>query len=626
MDSSRRRRAGGGRAALPATASARGPAAALPLRHPALLAAAALAAACILVSVTFRIYDFDIWQHLLVGKVIWVTHSIPTRQIWTWPTYGTPDVNPSLLFRAMLWPFWDVGGVWGLYLWRWLTTVAAFGIAWATARHIGARGAAALVALVACALVYRQRSQVRPETLAVVLLALQIWLLESRRRGGVDRWPWLVGIAWAWVNTHISFLLGFVVLAVHLLDAHVAAWRARRAAADAEAAGQSLRRLWLVVLACLAISFVNPFGARALWRPFEYLLYWRNDPLFLVIGELRPIEWSVNWRNGLPLLMIGWPALQLWRARRSGLDRVEGLLCLAVTGWALSSARFLSFFAVAAAPYVARDLDAWVASRRWPEWSAPPWRRAALASTACVLLGLAEWTRSDFPLGVALDWKYYPVRACDFMKATGVRGRGYNTFNFGGYQLYRFWPERDRLPFIDIHPEEATPEKRRLYVLASQEQQAWVELQDRYRIDYALLARLTFKRDRLPDFLDADPRWALVFMDDAAALFVRRDGSLRAIADRHAYRLLPAGNLRLGQLGEACRRDPALRARFAAELERQVRESPYNATALSLHANLAILDGRLTAALDDLRRAVAADPEDRGLRARVRAVERKLGQ
>src|SRR4029079_16903145 len=51
----------------------------------------------------------------------------------------------------------------------------------------------------------------------------------------------------------------------------------------------------------------------------------------------------------------------------------------------------------------------------------------------------------------AVDLRRYPVAACDFMQREGVRGRIYNAFFHGGYLLWRFWPERDRLPFMDIH-------------------------------------------------------------------------------------------------------------------------------------------------------------------------------
>ena len=179
----------------------------LPLGHPALVGAAVVAAACVAFTVTFRLTDSDLWQHLLVGRVIWQTHAIPMRQIWCWPTWGEPQVLPSWGFRALLWPFWTLGGTLGLFLWRWLTTLLAFGLAWAAARRMGARGLTPLVVVALGALLYRQRSQVRPETLVVVLLALEILILETRRNGGPDRSWWLPMMACAWANVHILSLI-----------------------------------------------------------------------------------------------------------------------------------------------------------------------------------------------------------------------------------------------------------------------------------------------------------------------------------------------------------------------------------------------------------------------------------
>src|SRR5262249_36388857 len=157
------------------------PVKALSLRHPAWILASLVAAGCVVLSVSAWIYDTDFWHHLLVGKVIWQTHAIPTLNLWTWPAYGKPDANNAWLFRALVWPLWSAGGVTGLFVWRWLSTLAVFGVAWAAARRMGARGFTPLIVLVACSLVYRQRTQLRPETLVSVLMALQIWLLESRR-------------------------------------------------------------------------------------------------------------------------------------------------------------------------------------------------------------------------------------------------------------------------------------------------------------------------------------------------------------------------------------------------------------------------------------------------------------
>src|SRR5262249_10271546 len=138
-------------------------------------------------------------------------------------------------------------------------------------------------------------------------------------------------------------------------------------------------RLLCVGLASLAISFVNPYGWRALWQPFDFFLNHRNEVVFSTIGEMGPIEWQALW-VGLAALLAGWPILLLLRARRKGLDLVEAIVCVLFTAIAIRAQRFIGFYALIAAPYVARGLDGLVTA----PWSArvPQALRAALASLA----------------------------------------------------------------------------------------------------------------------------------------------------------------------------------------------------------------------------------------------------
>jgi hypothetical protein len=565
------------------------------------IAAALAAVISIVISTSFAIFDPDLFQHLVVGKVIWQTHGVPHRHLWTWPSYGQPEVLPSWLFRALLWPFWSIGGVWGLFVWRWATTLAAFGLAWAVARRLGARGLVPLVVIALCALVYRQRSMVRPETLVVVLLALELWILETRRQGGPDRSPWLIAVACAWANAHISYYLGLAVLGVFWLDAALGARRARSASAPVGSSG----RLGIVLVACAVISFLNPFGWRALWQPFEYFLYWRHEPIFQVIGELKPIEWKANLENGLPLLMLGWPVLFLWRAARGRLDRVEAVLGLAFTGLTLLGQRFLGFYAVIAAPYVSRAVSELITARAAAR--VPLAGRSALVAAACLTLGIPEWTTPTLPLGIRLRPLWYPERACDFMAANGVRGRGFNHFDLAGYQLYRFWPDRTRLPFIDIHQTGARTD-RDAYAFLLSDPRSWSGLDDRHRFDYALLSRKRLQPNGALDALDADSAFALVFLDDVAALYVRRVGPLSPVAERFAYRWAPGGGAAIGSLQQRCFADSTVRRDLEAELRRGIAASPRNAQTRSLLANVVLMTGRTAEARDQLEAALAVDP------------------
>jgi hypothetical protein len=590
-----------------------------------------VAALCAIVSVSYRLYDTDLWLLLAVGRSIAALHRLPYENLWTWPGYGTPDpAAPWWIFRLLTWKLWSAGGVLALFAWRWLSTLAAFGILWSAGRRMGARGLLPLVTTTLCVLAYRIRSDIRPETLSAILFAAVLWLLEAERTESATRadpiaapghstsdaaiaasprrtsWRlWLVvPIALLWANTHIGWYTGFALLGAHLAGALAAA--ARR---DGRASALArVRRLALVGLASLAVMLLNPSGWHALAQPFQFAFLWRGEPIFRTIAELHPLVWGANLRNGLPLLVAGWPLLLLWRARRRGLDVAETVTCVGFAAAALSSQRFLGTFALAASPYVARDLGELASLRSLPGWLARPWPRGLVTAAACVALSLPEWTRPELPLGIGLDLAGVPVAACDFIRDHGRRGRSFNPFHFGGYVAYRFSPDRGRLPFMSTQPELTPLEDRLLYVRVFSDAAAWRALDERHHFDYLVLDRNQDPGDHLPDILDRDTTWAMVFADDAAELLVRRRGPWGGVADSFAYRVLPAGRSAREQLVRACGADPALRACATVELERQAAGSPWNGNAHHLLGLFAAMDGRTAEARRHIESALEKRP------------------
>ena len=136
----------------------------------------------------------------------------------------------------------------------------------------------------------------------------------------------------------------------------------------------------------------------------------------------------------------------------------------------------------------------------------------------------------------------------------------------------------------------------------------WAALDDRFDFDWALLSRPPPPGDRMQDVLDADSAWALVFVDDAAAVYVKREGALEPLARRFEYRLLGAGQQRLERVAAACATDSALREPVRSELSRQIAASAASGLAHSFLANLALAEQRWEEARVELERALAKHP------------------
>jgi hypothetical protein len=216
-----------------------------------------------------------------------------------------------------------------------------------------------------------------------------------------------------------------------------------------------------------------------------------------------------------------------------------------------------------------------------------------------------ELVRPDLPFGIGLVPSSYPRYSCDFMARHGIRGRVLNSFDYGGYMLWRFWPEQSRLPFMDIH-QAGTARERYGYMYAHAREEGWRAFKDQYAPDVVLVRRLGLPRDSLKDFVDRDTSWALVFADDVAALYVRRQSVPQALLDRHAYVLVSGGRAGLARIAQGVG-DSSFRKALRPELDRMIAESPLNSIACSFRATVNICDRRLAEAEADIEHAHTVD-------------------
>lgn len=478
-------------------------------------AAAGLAAFSVLVCAS-PLVDPDLWWHLAAARDMLAAGAVPRAEGWSWTLAGAPWTDFEWLAQLGLWGVHRAAGFPGLVLLKAAACALTALLVFLWARREDASVPAALLAALLALSALRLRAHARPELVTLVLLPLFLWAARERLRRPAALWP-LAVLAWLWANAHGAWPLGPGVL---LLAALGRAWETRGLSDPAA------RALALCAGACAAVSVLNPYGLGAHAVLLRHLLH---PPAAAGIEE-----WMSDGLTHFPafwLLLAGAAArlgLDLRLGRRESLVWVCLLAPLALLG--LGGARFAPLFCLAAAPFVLSRTAGLPASPalRW----GPPAACAALALALLVPVRHRRW-------GEPVRWELFPRGAVEFLAREGVEGPLFNDYGWGGYIA---WAGAGRF---------------RTYYDGRYLFQGLIGREDPAGAGAAVLRHRPFA-DRAG--------WALVWFDDAAAVYLSRSpenaGRIARLELRHADPGDPAAML------ERVRRGESPRAAVLAELGR----------------------------------------------------------
>jgi hypothetical protein len=179
--------------------------------------------------------------------------------------------------------------------------------------------------------------------------------------------------------------------------------------------------------------------------------------------------------------------------------------------------RMVPAFIITAAPFTARRL--------WPRLRARRWLPAAVLTTG-LLTPLAMALRGETPWGLGFDQSHLPIEAARFIAAQGPQGPVYNPLGFGGYLIWSLHPEVR--VFIDgrtayLYP----PDFLRRAWEAESDAPAFAELASRYGFQWAVVDAREGVVSGRPIAADGD--WAMIYLDDTAAVYVNVTGPNRSL-------------------------------------------------------------------------------------------------
>ena len=481
--------------------------------------------------------DSDTGWHIRTGDLIRQTGTVPRHDVFSFTMPGREWFAWEWLTDVLMSWLHERAGLAGLVAAALTLLCLSYALLF---RLMMARGADALVACVLtilAALASMVHWLARPHLVSVVLLLAWCALIESWRRNR-QRGGWRTRLIYAtplllalWANLHGAFVVTLPMLAIYAAG-ETLEFISRRALKSREFRRVIGTYLLVGVSSALA-TLATPYGVRLYGHLWQYLT---DSRLLARIQEFQSPDFhTVDGRLIEILLLLAFMAAAraLWQRRFIEI----GLLLL----WAhlvLQSERHITLAVIVMMPILAEHLSellraaarAGAQTGRWRV--ASDWYRGIMAidrqlNGALIYLLVAAFlltlmsgrarVLTDSLLPAHFDERKLPVAAAQFISTANLRGNLYAPDQFGGYLIYRFYPQLKvfvdgRSDFYRTGP--VFDEYLRVMTIRPD----WAAILDKYDVGWMLLRT----DEPLLTVALATGQWVSIYHDGTAQVLIRK--------------------------------------------------------------------------------------------------------
>jgi len=462
-----------------------------------------------------QLKESDSFYHLKTGQVIWETWQVPHNDIFSLSAYDNRWVTHEWLGELIFYGVYAALDFFGLISFVALAAALTYYLIYRLAIFRGANVYIAPPLLFLFGYLTLELWIPRPQIFAFFSLAILLYILEvySRERNR-KLLPLAVATIWFWANVNASFILGLLIFIFYFCAEGIKVLNPKFFGEPIDKES----RIWLGVAATAAalVSLLNPNT----YRIFTYSL-----EILPTVRALGVLEW--------------YPITSFLYETEAKVFFVQILAAAVLLGWWLGKRSETRNFALLAV-VVGVSILPFISIRHVGFWPI-----VAAAPLATAISGVFERYRNRFSgdnallfifiLGIVflsgrltkLPNKYFneetvPVYAADFIEKNHIQGPFFNTYDLGGYLIWRFWPEEK--VFIDGRSEVFGPAAINEFFTITGGLAGWDELVNKkYNFNYFILSyRPEFIKEQLkPLMAAAKNNWPLVYWDDAAVVFVR---------------------------------------------------------------------------------------------------------
>jgi hypothetical protein len=452
--------------------------------------------------------DGDLPRHLLMGKIVFETRTIPTTDIFSHVYQGRPLIPHEWLAGVIFYIFYALLGLKGVILLSALLLSGTFTLVYEYAVKRSAMRIPALFLVLWAMAISSLHWIARPHLFTMLFLA--VWLiLTDRLNRDEDKhiWPFPLLMLF-WANLHAEFIAGFLIL-----GAYIAGWLLDMLFSQVKPGLERGKRLLGATIFSLLGTLINPVG----WRTWETVFgYVNNRYLMSRINETRPPDFA-NPDFAILFLFLGFSFFLL----AVNENKIATGPAIALAGFSLMSllaARNVHIYGVVAPILLASTLSGSakiiVLNRFEKVFSSVEKNiRGYVWVTVSIVLLTGFSLTGLFGVNYQFNPNRFPVQALDWLESHPQEGKMFNAFDWGGYILFRTWP--NHLAFIDSQTDvigDATREYEMVVGLADD----WREILAKYNIIWILVPKDWYLVSAL-----LNDGWKEIYSDEIAVILRR---------------------------------------------------------------------------------------------------------
>ncbi len=497
-----------------------------------------------------KIWDLDIWMHLQTGKHILAHFKIPQADIYSYTSSGHFWFNPDWLFAVIAYSFYKLMGFAGIEVLKVILFLSIFFVLFrATLKN--KNWLLSLLLLFFTVLAAKERIVERPEMFSFLFTAVYLSVLLKFR--SQNTWLiWLLPVfQLLWVNLHAFAIAGVMFVWVFLVAEFIGRrvelpWEWNK---DSALDRAGIKKLFLVGLAVIGATFINPYGLK-IFREYVSLFGWMHTHIDVLAGgitELRPpfVERGIFNFEFIyyKILVVVSQVSFLLNYRRINLSNL--FLYFAFLYLSLVAVRNIAFFSIVSMPIVADNFTSLLSHpqdiKLFGNRVFRLLKQFFIGFIYCgIIIVCIYFSRVSLNSRFVVHGKVvcragfgeapvHPKEAVNFIIANGIKGNGFNNFSFGGYLIWRAWPEFK--VFIDGRTSVYDEDHLRYYAEVFLYPYMFEQLLRDFDINYFILdinsSPVLLKR------LYDDKNWCLVFFDANGLVFVKTSSENKAVIDKY---------------------------------------------------------------------------------------------